>query len=452
MDNTTTTNTEVLVVGGGIGGLAAALAMKRNGADVTLVERAPEFGEVGAGLQLAPNATRVLRDWGLLEKVLDVGVAPKHIVFRDAVTGAELLRQNVQGRFAERYGAPYVVVHRTDLHRIILDAAAEAGVTLLNDAEVTGTVTVGSRVCATIRDGRTFEADVALAADGLHSALRAQIADDKPIPSGYVAFRGALPVSEVKYQSDMEDVVIWLGPHCHLVQYPLRKGEMFNTVAVFRSPAFLRGEQMWGSEDELEEAYQDCVPEVRSALANLWRVRSWPMFDRVPIPDWIDGRTALLGDSAHPMLQYLAQGACQALEDARTLERITSDTVFAGGSVDNAQWDEALSRFNRVRAPRTARVQRTARVWGESWHVSEPVEKLLRDMLFASAVGDVYRFTDWAYAVEATDALEAAAGPSAAVEKIAARTDDNAPGGGAGIVGTAPTVQPREELTHKVAV
>ncbi|MEH0109521.1 FAD-dependent monooxygenase [Tersicoccus sp. MR15.9] len=449
-----TTTTEVLVVGGGIGGLAAALGMARNGADVTLVEHAPEFGEVGAGLQMAPNATRVLRDWGLLEKVLEVGVAPKHLAFRDATTGAELLRQEVQGEFAKRYDAPYVVVHRTDLHRIILDAAAEAGVTLLNDVEVTGTETTGSRATATARDGRTFEADVVLAADGLHSKLRAQIADDKPIPSGYVAYRGALPVSEVTYQSDMEDVVVWLGPQCHLVQYPLRKGEMFNTVAVFQSPAFLRGEEIWGSEDELEEAYRDCVPEVKAALANLWRVRSWPMFDRMPIPTWVDGRTALLGDSAHPMLQYLAQGACQALEDARVLERITGETVFAGDDADNAAWDDALARYNAVRAPRTARVQRTARVWGESWHVSEPVEKLLRDMLFDSASQDVFRFTDWAYGIEATDSLEPAGGPSAAIEKIAAASDDNAPGRGrtAAVVGGDAVEETPAELSHKIAV
>ncbi|WP_422935257.1 FAD-dependent monooxygenase [Sinomonas sp. P47F7] len=398
-----------VVIGGGIGGVATALRLRQQGTCVTLVEQAPEFGEVGAGLQLAPNATRLLKEWGLLERVLSVAVAPKHLVFRDAVSGRELLRQDVRGEFEARYGAPYIVAHRADLHAILVDAAREAGVELVNGVTIARTENTSLGARAVTADGRVYDADAVLAADGLRSAVRAEMSDDEPIPSGYVAFRGALPISDVKHASDMEDVVVWLGPRCHLVQYPLRKGEMFNTVAVFQSPAFLRGEEVWGTEGELEEAYKDCVPEVRKALENLWRVRSWPMFDRLPLPTWVDGNMALLGDAAHPMLQYLAQGACQALEDAHVLGDAVRRRVLPASDDGGRReaWALALREFNEVREPRTSRVQTTARVWGESWHVDEPIAVLVRNMLFeAAGARGGFPYTDWLYGRDALTATE----------------------------------------------
>lgn len=395
-----------VVIGGGIGGVAAALRLRQQGTRVTLVEHAPEFGEVGAGLQLAPNATRLLAEWGLLDKVLTIAVAPKHLVFRDAVTGREILRHNVQGEFKERYGAPYIVAHRADLHSILVDAAREAGVELLNGVNIVHTENTATGARAVAEDGRAFEADAVVAADGLRSIVRARMSDDEPVPSGYVAFRGALPISDVKNASDMEDVVVWLGPRCHLVQYPLRRGEMFNTVAVFQSPAFLRGEDVWGTEDELEEAYKDCVPEVRAALVNLWRVRSWPMFDRLPLPNWVDGNIALLGDAAHPMLQYLAQGACQALEDAHVLGGLVRDLVLPASDDERRDaWAHALRAYNDLREPRTSRVQTTARVWGESWHVDDRVAVFVRNMLFEAAEArGTFPYTEWLYGMDALTA------------------------------------------------
>src|SRR6185437_13958443 len=170
------TSTEVLVVGGGMAGLAGALALRANGAEVTLVERAPEFGEVGAGLQMAPNASRVLKRWGLLGKALEIGVRPKHLVFRDALTGEELTRQTLGGEFEERYGAPYVVIHRSDLHRILLEACQDAGVRLANDVVVEKVETVNHRGVAHTSSGDIYEADVVIGADGLKSTLRAAVA------------------------------------------------------------------------------------------------------------------------------------------------------------------------------------------------------------------------------------------------------------------------------------
>jgi salicylate hydroxylase len=388
--------TDVLVVGGGMAGLAGALALKENGADVTLVEVAPAFGEVGAGLQMAPNASRVLKRWGLLEKALEIGVQPKHLVFRDAVTGEELTRQTLGGEFEERYGAPYVVIHRSDLHRILLEACQDAGVTLVNDVQVQKVETDGDRARAYSAKGEVFEADAILAADGLKSTLRGQVANDGPVNSAYVAYRGTVPITPETPAADLEDVIVYLGPNCHLVQYPLRKGELLNTVAVFKSASFERGEEQYGGVDELEAAYAGCVPAVQEALKNLVTGIRWPMYDRNPIENWVAGRMALIGDAAHPMLQYLAQGACQALEDAAVLQDATKGLVFTDEGINPGAWEAAFSEFNGVRAARTARVQRTARIWGESWHV-DGVARVLRNMLFKSRGDNNFQYNDWLY-------------------------------------------------------
>jgi salicylate hydroxylase len=386
--------TDVLVIGGGMAGLAGALAMRENGAKVTLLERAAQFGEVGAGLQMAPNATRVLKRWGLLERALEIGVKPKHLVFRDAVTGEELTRQTLGEEFEERYGAPYIVIHRSDLHRILLDACREAGVTLVNDVQVSRVETVGAKGRAYAHNGDVYEADAVLGADGLKSVLRSAVSDDAPVPSAYVAYRGTAPITASTPTADLEDVIVYLGPDCHLVQYPLRKGELLNTVAVFKSPSFERGEEQYGGVDELEAAYAGCVPAVRNALANLGRTIRWPMYDREPIDKWVSGRMLLLGDAAHPMLQYLAQGACQALEDAAVLQEVTTGTVFTDEGLNSDAWDDIMQTFTAARGPRTARVQSTARVWGESWHVSG-IGRVLRNLLFKSRADGDYRYNDW---------------------------------------------------------
>ncbi len=394
--STDVASTDVLVIGGGMAGLAGALALRENGANVTLVERAPEFGEVGAGLQMAPNASRVLRRWGLLEKALEIGVQPKHLVFRDAVTGEELTRQSLGGEFEERYGAPYVVIHRSDLHRVLLEGCEAAGVRLINDVMVESVETVNGRGVAHTAAGVDYEADVVIGADGLKSTLRPLVANDQPVPSAYVAYRGTVPITADTPQADLEDVIVYLGPDCHLVQYPLRKGELLNTVAVFKSASFERGEEQYGGVDELEAAYKDCVPAVQAALKNLGTSMRWPMYDRDPIENWVAGRMVLMGDAAHPMLQYLAQGACQALEDAAVLQDASNAAVFTADGVNPGGWDEAIREFNSIRAGRTARVQRTARIWGESWHVSG-LARTLRNLLFKSRKDNDFRYNDWLY-------------------------------------------------------
>lgn len=393
--------TSVLVIGGGIGGFANALALARLGADVRLVEQAPEFGEVGAGLQMSPNATGILERWGLLDQAIETGVAPQQIIFRDAITGKDLLAQDVMGEFRERYGAPYIVAHRSDLHRVFWQTAEAEGVRTTNNVHIEKVENLpgGAGAVATAADGTEYRADVIIAADGLKSGVRRQLSDDEPVGSAYVAYRGALPIKDVKHASDMNAVVVYFGPQCHLVQYPLRRGDLFNTAAVYRSKSFEEGRLHIEGDEELREAYKDCVPEVQDALGNVNHVQRWPMFDREPITDWVDGRIALIGDAAHPMLQYLAQGACQAIEDAGAIQEAARTTVFADPeNPDPSQWDAALAAYNEERAPRAGRIQSTARMWGEAWHLDGDVERTVRNMLFESAGRNgIWEYTDWLY-------------------------------------------------------
>jgi salicylate hydroxylase len=392
MTATDSAATDVLVAGGGIGGLAAAYALATAGYSVRLLERAQEFGEVGAGLQLAPNATRILAEWGLLDEVVDAGVLPRRLVLADAMTGGELVHADLGGDFRDRYQAPYVVVHRSDLHRILLEACRRAGVALETGRAVERVDSAGDTAFTYCADGAVYSSRVTLAADGLTSTLRRSIVDDEPICSGYVAYRGAIPVADMPTEVSLDEVIVWIGPRRHFVQYALRNGEIFNQVAVFASPSFARGEPEWGGPEELEEAFAGCCEHVRGSLPSLWRDRRWPMYDRLPTRNWVSGRLALIGDAAHPMLQYLAQGACQAVEDAHALACEAAKT----GAPGRTDWDRALSAFNAVRAPRTARVQRSARTWGDIWHV-DGVGALVRNELL-TALGDVYRYTDWLYA------------------------------------------------------
>ncbi len=389
--STTSSDVDVLIVGGGIGGLANALALTRKGLRVRLLERAPEFGEVGAGMQIAPNCTRILDSWGLLPEVLSLGVQPENLVMRDAVDGSVLTRLDLADA-RERYGSPYVVIHRSDLHGILLRACRRAGVDLVNDVQVTGYEHVADGVAVVHSSGREV-APVVLAADGLNSVARRMISDDQPVSSAYVAYRGAIPAGQVAQMDvSMSDVVVYVGPQCHFVQYPLRQGEMFNQVAVFQSAKALAGEEDWGTPDELDAAFAGTCQQVRAGLPLMWRDKWWRMYDRDPIMNWVQGRLALTGDAAHPPLQYLAQGAVMAIEDAWVLSEHVGAQLAAG----RLDWDAALAAYNAVRPEHCRRVQTTARAWGELWHLAGAERDARNAVLHRRDVHD-YGFVDWLY-------------------------------------------------------
>ena len=385
---------DILVVGGGIGGLTAALALARDGYQVRVLEKAAQFAELGAGLQLAPNATRILSRLGVLDRVLDAGVRPRRLLLRSAVTADELTALDLGEPFAARYQAPYVVMHRSDLLAILYEACQAAGVELCPDSDVRAVTDGADAATAECADGTRHDGAAVIAADGLHSGVRRLFTDDQPVCSGFAAYRGTAGVHEVTARSRLDEVVAWIGPDLHFVQYPLRAGQIYNQVAVFRSPKYAADPHLadgqWGGPDELDEAFAACCPQVREATGFLWRDRWWPMYDREPLAGWTRGRITLLGDAAHPMLQYLAQGACQAIEDADALARALA---ACGGRELIGQ---ALAHYAATRAAHAARVQRTARIWGDIWHVSG-VGALLRDELFRRRPADDYSYTDWLY-------------------------------------------------------
>ncbi|AEE47126.1 FAD-dependent oxidoreductase [Cellulomonas fimi] len=388
----------VLVVGGGIAGLAAALRLASSGADVTVVEQAPEFAEIGAGLQLGPNATRLLDDWGLLERIRTTAVAPRGLVMRDIRTDEVIARQDLGVRFIERYQAPYLVTHRTDLHAVLLDAARTRGARLVPGTYIEEIVQRDDHVVAVSAAGRHFTAGAVIAADGLKSAQRMRLVGDEPQPSGYVAYRGTVPIEQVPTAENLHDVACWVGPRCHIVRYPLRGGRLLNQVAVFHAPRPFTDRVLTGDRAELDEAFSMAHPDVRAGLEFVSTDRCWALADRLPTRRWVDGRLLLVGDAAHPMFQYLAQGACQALEDAAEL----GDVVAAGLPWRDDSWSAALQEVARRREPRTSWVQTTARAFGEVCH-ADGVGATRRDAYLRNKNGEFFDELDWLYRAPGED-------------------------------------------------
>lgn len=387
------TNPEVIVVGGGIGGLAAAFSLARQGLAVRVLEQAPAFGEVGAGIQLAPNCTRILDDYGLLDEARDLGVVPNAMVMRDALDGTDLTRLDLRD-VETRYGSPYLVIHRSDLHGMLLRACERAGVDLVTSHTAVAYENTPTGAQVELADGRVEEARVVIAADGLHSVARRLLIDDQPVSSAYVAYRGVVPSDQPRGKSvDLSEVVVYVGPRCHFVTYGLRGGDLLNQVAVFESPKALAGEEDWGTPDELDAAFEKTCDFVREGLPFVWHDKWWRMFDREPLLSWVHGNIALLGDSAHPPLQYIAQGAIMAIEDGWVLGEHVARNRSADGSVN---WAAALEAYQAVRPEHCRRVLSTSRAWGRLWHLDGPAREQRNKLLRARDTYD-YSFVDWLY-------------------------------------------------------
>ncbi|WP_179251337.1 FAD-dependent oxidoreductase [Enemella evansiae] len=393
MDDGVDQTPDVIVVGGGIGGLGAAYALSRAGLRVRVLERGASFGEVGAGIQLAPNCTRILNDYGLLDEARSLGVVPDAMVMRDALDGDELTRLDLRD-LERRYGFPYLVIHRSDLHAMLLRACERSGVELVTSARVVGYDSAGERVTVTLADGTAQQAPAVIAADGLHSVARRLLVDDQPVSSAYVSYRGTVPTSEPRGAAvDLSEVVVHVGPRCHFVHYGLRGGELLNQVAVFESPKALAGEEEWGTPDELDTAFSHTSEFIQEGLPYMWRDRWWRMYDRDPIMTWVHGDIALLGDAAHPPLQYIAQGAIMAIEDGWVLGEHVQRNRRSDGSVD---WPTTLAAYQAVRAEHCRRVVSTSREWGQLWHLDGQERELRNEILRARDTYD-YSMTDWLY-------------------------------------------------------
>lgn len=395
---------KVIIAGGGIGGASGVLALALRGADVRLYEFHPEFKEVGAGLQIGPHGVTLLEKWGLREQALNAGYLPEDMQFRDAITAETILNLDFGKEFLAHYGAPYLVIHRSDLLNILVDAACKAGAQLVNNAKVLDAERIESGVSVSVenRSDGTIEqvtGDILIGFDGTHSVFRKKITDDEPVPSAYVAYRGTSSLPDDPEMSGLKSVIGYIGPRVHFVQYPLRGGELLNQVAVFQSPRYLQGlmdgteiPDDWGNNDEFRNGFCHTNEQVHGRLDNMWLDQWWQMADREPLDDWlVNDRMIVMGDAAHPPLQYIASGAVMAMEDSETLASFAADAAVTG----TLDWGQVLREVSNERAPRCARVQKTSRLWGELWHV-DGIARHVRNQTFRLAnANGWFHYVDW---------------------------------------------------------
>ena len=389
---------KIIVVGGGIGGLAAAVALSQQGVHVTVLEQAAELGEIGAGVQLGPNAFAALDALGVGENARKRAVFTERLIMMDAVDGSEVGSFPVGQAFRDRFQNPYAVIHRADIHATILEGAQ--GSDLIQVEPSTKVVSVSqddAGVTAVDQQGRVFKADALIAADGVRSVIREMMFNDPPRISGHVVYRAVVPVEEMPADLQINAPVVWAGPDCHLVHYPLRGGQQYNLVVTFHS----RQEEEWsvtdGSKEEVLSYFDGICPRARQMLNLPKSWRRWATADRNPLEKWGEGRVTMLGDAAHGMLQYMAQGACMAIEDAVTL----------GEAMKHCQGDvlQAFQLYEKSRIPRTARVVLSAREMGRLYH-AKGVERLVRNQLWEGRTPErFYDALEWLYGWRAEKSL-----------------------------------------------
>jgi salicylate hydroxylase len=380
----------VIVAGGGIGGLAAALALAQRGFRVKVLEQAAEIGEIGAGVQLAPNAFAAFDALGVGERARGRAVYTDRMVMMDAVDESLVGEIPTGTAFRERFANPYAVIHRADVHLSLLEGVrAQPGVELLTSTRVVRFDQDAHGVSVFDADGGVHRGNALVACDGVKSAVRAQTVGDAVRVSGHVVYRAVVAKDEFPEDLRWNAAAVWVGPNCHLVHYPLRGGEQYNVVVTFHS----REQETWsvseGSQAEVLSYFDGIGARARRLLALPRSWKRWATADREPIANWSRGRATLLGDAAHPLLQYLAQGACMALEDAVTLGRAlaaTGDDIAA-----------AFLLYQRSRVARTARVVLMTREMGRIYH-ARGVERLVRNELWQGRSPErFYDALEWLY-------------------------------------------------------
>lgn len=363
------TKQKVVICGAGIGGLAAALACGRVGWQVEVLERAEQFSHIGAGIQLGPNVTRILQSWGLGKALAEVAAFPERLQVRDALTGAELGSLRLGEQAIQKYGAPYATTHRGDAHQVLLDAVRQSPEIVLHQGDaVTGYGQSPGGIHVNTASGCNREGDALVGADGVWSALREWLLQDgKPTPTGHLAYRALVAQKDLPEALRSQHVTAWLGPHMHMVQYPVQSGDYLNVVAIVHEPAG----HAWDMTDWDHAAQANvlrahlkhaCRP-IQDLIHAVEQWRLWVLHGRVPMrsaAEHAQGRVALLGDAAHPMFPYLAQGAGMAIEDAATLGaclKATGQTV-----------PQQLESFAHMRWQRNARVQARSARNGKIFH------------------------------------------------------------------------------------
>jgi salicylate hydroxylase len=363
----------VAIVGGGIGGLAAALALHRRGVEVAVYEKSARISEIGAGITMSPNALKALRALELERQAVSIGYQADDSVIRSWRSGRVITRQKRSGNVVERFGASFLTIHRADLLEIIAGAVPERLIHL--GAECVGVA--ADNAVARFADGREVEADVVIGADGIHSTVRESLfGPDAPHFTGCVCWRGLVPIDALPPGSRATEMTSWWGPHGHVVHYRVRRGELINFVAHIDSDAWT--EESWTREcdrAELMTTYARWNESLLRLFESSERYYKWALYDRDPLAAWGKGPVSLLGDAAHPMLPYLGQGACMAIEDGCVLADLVARTP------DDPV--RALRDYERLRAPRTRQAQLGSRHRAKENHLASPLARLMRDAKFA---------------------------------------------------------------------
>lgn len=380
----------VLVAGGGIGGLAAALALVRQGFTVKVLEQAPEIGEIGAGIQLGPNAFHAFDALGVGDKARGRAVYTDYMVMHDALDEYQVGKIPTGEAFIKRFGNPYAVIHRVDVHLSLLEGAQETGrVEFLTSTRVERIEQDEDSVTVYDQHGNAHRGLALIGADGVKSVVRQQYVNDPPRVTGHVVYRAVIDKKDFPENLQWNAASIWVGPNCHLVHYPLRGGEQYNVVVTFHS----RNKEEWGvtegSPEEVQSYFQGICPKARQLIDLPKSWKRWATADREPIGQWTYGRATLLGDAAHPTTQYMAQGACMALEDAVTLGEALR--------VNNNDFAKAFDLYQRSRIARTARIVLSSREMGRIYH-AKGVERLVRNDLWKGRSAErFYDAMEWLY-------------------------------------------------------
>lgn len=394
-----TNKQKVIIAGGGIGGLAAALGLAELGLSVVLIERAPEFKEIGAGIQLGPNAFAALDALGAGDLARSRAVYTDQIIMKDAVDAKTLVQFDTAERFRERFGNPYGVIHRADIHGSLLENLEKNNnVEFYPSTEIVDYEELVDGVNVFTSNKQEFQGDILIGADGVRSVVRQKLIGDPARVSGHVVYRAVVSQDRMPEELRVNAPFLWAGPHCHLVHYPLRGGKEYNLVVTFHS----REQEEWGvregSRDEVLSYFQGIhdVPAKLLDLPTSWM--RWATADREPVERWGSDRVQILGDAAHPMMQYMAQGACMALEDAVTLAEAVREKNF--------NFKEAFALYESLRIPRTARVVWSTREMGRIYH-AKGVERQVRNGLWSNRTQEeFYDAISWLYSWDLKNCLK----------------------------------------------
>jgi 3-hydroxybenzoate 6-monooxygenase len=382
----------ILIAGGGIGGLATAMGLAQKGIKTLVLERAAELGEIGAGIQLGPNAFQAFDYLGVGDTARKMAVYVDAMIMMDAMTGEQVVRVPFDEPFRKRFKNPYAVIHRGDLHAVFLTACkANPLVELRTSHEVVGYEQKGDTVHAVLKDARKLQGKALIGADGIMSKIRAQVVGDgAPRVTGHTTYRSVIPAEQMPESLRWNAAALWAGPKCHLVHYPLSGSKAFNLVVTCHNAAMEPVSGKPVSHDEVMKGFAHVAPVARQIIevGKDWKL--WVLCDRDPVLNWVDGRVAILGDAAHPTLQYMAQGACMAMEDAVCLAHEMGKTPDDIPTV--------LESYRSKRVHRTARVQIQSRMMGD--HIYHPAgghAALRNAMLRAMTIEDYYDSLQWLY-------------------------------------------------------